>query len=113
MNKIILIGRLVKENELTESKEKKVKILRNCIAVRRKGEEESDFINVTFLGKSAELVYDYTDKGNRIAIEGELHINNYEDDEGNYKSFTNVLVTSVDLIDFKEEEKKTKKTYKK
>ena len=113
MNKIILIGRLVKENELTESKDGKTKILRNVIATRRKGEDESDFINVTFLGKSAELVNEYTDKGNRIGIEGELHITNYEDEDGNYKNYINVLVTSVDLIDFREEEKKTKKTYKK
>ena len=113
MNNINLVGRLCKENELQESKEKKVSILRNTIAVKRRMEDESDFINVVFIGKVAELVDEYTEKGNRIGVVGELHINNYEDDEGNKKQYVNVLVTNVDLIDFKEqEEKKTKKTKK-
>ena len=101
MNKIYLIGRLTKENEIEESKDKKTKILRNTIAVYR-DKENTDFINVTFLGKLAELVTANTTKGNRIAIGGELHIQSYKDKDGNTKSFTSVLVSDVDLIDFKD-----------
>lgn len=104
MNKVILSGRFTKENELEESKESKTKILRNTIAVNR-DKTTTDFINVVFLGKTAELVEKYTTKGNRIQVVGALHINNYEDKETKEKkTYTNVLVESVDLIDFKEKE---------
>ena len=104
MNKILLQGRLTKENNLEQSKDGKTKILRNAIAVKR-DKTTTDFINVTFLGKLAELVEKYTTKGNRILVEGQLHIQSYTDKEGATKSFTSVLVNNVDLIDFKDNNK--------
>ena len=101
MNKVYLIGRFTKENEIEESKDKKTKILRNTIAVKR-DKENTDFIPVTFLGKLADVVTTYTTKGNRISVVGELHIQSYKDKDGNTKSFTSVLVSDVDLIDFKD-----------
>lgn len=104
MNKIILQGRLTKENKLEQSKDGKTKILRNAIAVKR-DKTTTDFFNVTFLGKLAELVDKYTTKGNRILVEGELHNQSYTDKDGNVKTFTSVLVNNIDLIDFKDNNK--------
>lgn len=104
MNKIILQGRLTKENTMEQSKDGKTKILRNAIAVKR-DKTTTDFFNVTFLGKLAELVDKYTTKGNRILVEGELHNQSYKDKEGNTKTFTSVLVNNIDLIDFKDNNK--------
>lgn len=104
MNNVILQGRFTKENKIEESKDGKTKILRNTVAVKR-DKETTDFINVTFLGKLAELVDKYTTKGNRILVNGELHVTSYKDKEGNDKTYVNVLVNGVDLIDFKDSNK--------
>ena len=102
MNQIILSGRLTKDNNIQESKDKKTKILRNSIAVKR-DKDTTDFVPVTFLGKLAESVEKYTGKGNRITIVGELHITNYEDSKTKEKkSFTSVLVNNAEFIDFKD-----------
>lgn len=110
MNNIYLIGRFTKEHDVQESKDKKTKILRNTIAVSR-DKETTDFIPVTFLGKLAETVEKYTTKGNRISIVGALHITSYEDAKTKEKkSYTNVLVSNIDLIDFKDNNKDNKPT---
>lgn len=105
MNQIVLSGRFTKEHNLESSKDGKTKILRNAIAVKR-DENTTDFVNVTFLGKLAELVEKYTTKGNRVQVIGELHITNYEDAKTKEKkSFTSVLVNNCEFIDFKDNKK--------
>ena len=78
------------------------------IAVRRDfknkqtGEYETDFINFTAFGKTAEIMADYIKKGDKFGISGRLQIRTYEQD-GQRKYFTEVVVNSFDFPDRKSE----------
>jgi single-stranded DNA-binding protein len=107
MNQIFLIGRLVKNNELRYTTSQ-VAILNNTIAVDRtfsKSEEKTtDFINLVFFKKTAELVNKYTSKGSQIAVIGSLHQENYASDDGSKKTTYKVIVSEVKFLDTKKQE---------
>ena len=107
MNQIFLIGRLVKNNELRYTTNQ-IAILNNTIAVDRafsKSEEKTtDFINLVFFKKTAELVSKYTSKGSQIAVIGSLHQENYVSDDGSKKTTYKVIVSEVKFLDTKQKE---------
>lgn len=107
MNQIILIGRLVKNNELRYTTSQ-IAILNNTIAVDRafsKSEEKAtDFINLVFFKKTAELVNKYTSKGSQIAVVGSLHQDTYFSDDGSKKTTYKVIVSEVKFLDTKKQE---------
>ena len=100
MNKIELMGRLVNDVEL--KKGKSIEYSKFAIAVKRKGKDEVDFINCIAFGKVAESIVKYTEKGNRIIVEGSLQIENYESKEGNKVTSVNVIVNDFYFVDFKQ-----------
>ena len=78
MNKVHLIGNLVKDPELRYTN-KKTPVASYTIAINtRYGEyQETDYINITTWGKSGEFVSKYFKKGQAIAITGRLKNKNY------------------------------------
>ena len=54
----------------------------------------TDFIPCKVVGKTAEFAERYLQKGMKIAIEGGVQIDKYEDKNGNKKSFTYVQVSN-------------------
>ena len=76
MNNVNLVGRLVREPELKYGKDGKA-ILKNSIAVSR-NKEQSDFINIVAFGKTAELIAEYHEKGDLIALAGAIWTGSYE-----------------------------------
>ena len=54
----------------------------------------TDFIPCKVVGKTAEFAERYLQKGMKIAIEGRVQIDKYEDKNGNKKSFTYVQVSN-------------------
>ena len=44
----------------------------------------------------------YTEKGNRIIVEGSIQIENYETKEGNKATTVNVIVNDFYFVDFKQ-----------
>ena len=76
MNNVNLVGRLVREPELKYGKDGKA-ILKNSIAVSR-NKEQSDFINIVAFGKTAELIAEYHEKGDLIAVSGAIWTGSYE-----------------------------------
>lgn len=108
MNQIFLIGRLVKNNELRYTTSQ-IAILNNTIAVERKvkssnGEKATDFINLVFFKKTAELVNKYTAKGSQIAVIGSLQQDTYVSDDGSKKTTYKVIVSEVKFLDTKKQE---------
>ena len=108
MNQIFLIGRLVKNNELRYTTNQ-IAILNNTIAVERKvkssnGEKATDFINLVFFKKTAELVSKYTSKGSQIAVIGSLHQDSYTSEDGSKKTTYKVIVSEVKFLDTKKQE---------
>lgn len=96
MNKVILIGRLVKDIEPKYSSNGNM-WLSNTLAVDRKFEKDkTDFINIKAFNKTAEFIEKYLKKGSKIAIVGELRVNTYETENGKRTS-TEVIVNEIDF----------------
>ena len=98
MNKVELIGRLTSDVETKEfgKGNDKGTYANFSLAVRR-DEENTDFIDCTAFGKTAEFIEEYLSKGNRIAIEGSLQKSSYEDKEGEIHYQTKVIVQRQNL----------------
>lgn len=97
MNKIILIGRLTKDPELTYTNgAEPFAIAKYTLAVARKykkqGEVDADFINCVAFGKTGEFAEKYLEKGKMISITGRLQVKSYEDKDGIKKWSTDVIV---------------------
>lgn len=99
MNKVILMGRLVKDVELryspTDEPKEPVIIGKYTLAVTRpykRDGETADFINLVAFGKAAEFAERYFKKGQKVCVVGRLQIRNYEDKEGKKQYYTEVIV---------------------
>lgn len=64
--------------------------------------EETCFIDVTFMGKSAEIANQYLAKGSRIFIEGRLKFDRWTDNNGQNRSKHNVVVDKMIMLDTKD-----------
>ena len=97
MNKIILMGRLVKDPELKKVENSDKVYTKFTIAIRRDyksldGERKSDFIPLIMWEKKAELACQFLKKGDSITLSGRLITRNYEDTEGKRRYFIEVSV---------------------
>ena len=97
MNNINLIGRLTKDAELIVGG--KMPIAKFSLAVARKfKKDEVDFINCVAFGKTAELIEQYTGKGDNLAVSGRLQISKYEDKEGKNRTSAEVVIDQITLL---------------
>ena len=120
MNKVILNGRLVADVEAAEAGKGKNKITyaNFVIAVRdgkdAEGNDQAQFIRCTAFGKVAEILEEFTGKGSAVCVAGRLRNSSYEDEDGNARYTTSVIVEDFDLIGAskKEETDKKEKTSK-
>lgn len=103
MNKVILVGRLTADPELKQT-QSGISSCRFTVAVNRpyksqKGEYESDFISCVAWRQTAEFVSRYFNKGQMIALEGNMRNSTYQDrnhqDVTHYK--TDVYVDNVEF----------------
>ena len=97
MNKIILMGRLVKDPELKRVENSDKVYTKFTIAIKRdykslNGERKSDFIPLIMWEKKAELACQFLRKGDSITLSGRLITRNYEDTEGKRRYFIEVSV---------------------
>ena len=108
MNKVIEIGRNVKDIELRQTSSG-TSAVEFSIAVKRafknaNGEYESDFFNCVAFSKLAETISRYVKKGDMIAIEGRLQTRNYTNREGNKVYVTEIIVENVEFLSPKKQE---------
>ena len=111
MNKVIQIGRLTRIPELRYSASG-MAVVMFTVAVDRKlskekkqqaeaqGQPTADFVSCKAFGKTAELISNYFQKGDQIAIEGRIQTGSYEKD-GQRIYTTDVMVDSFDFLDNK------------
>lgn len=107
MNKYIAIGNLTKDNELRMT-QSGTQVLKNSLAIRR-DKDNTDFINFTAFGKTAELLSKYTGKGSKILIEGEIRTGKYEK-AGKTTYTSEVVVHNIEFLDSKKQETKEELT---
>ena len=102
MNKVILVGNLTRDPELTETPSG-VAVCRFAIAVSRdyanaEGTRETDFFNITVWRGRAEVCGKYLKKGNKVAIVGSLQTRSYEDKDGIKRNVTDVVANEVEFL---------------
>jgi single-strand DNA-binding protein len=104
MNKVLLIGRLVRDAEVryTQGAEP-MAIARYTLAVdrRKKDENSADFISCVAFGKSAEFAEKYLHKGIKIAVEGRIQTGSYTNKDGKKIYTTDVVVESTEFAESK------------
>lgn len=103
MNKIILMGRLVRDPEVRYTQTGKV-VCQFTLAVDRpfanqEGQREADFIPVIVWGKQAELCGNSLTKGQRALVEGRLQIRSYDAKDGSKRWVTEVIANSFEFIE--------------
>lgn len=77
--------------------------LENTIAVRKDkknedGTPESDFINFVAFEKKAEYLNQYAQKGDKVEVVGKLRVDNWQDEQGNYKTRSYVVADKVQIL---------------
>ena len=106
MNKVIEIGRLTKDPEITTSTSGTT-FARFSIAVDRRfkkeGEPEADFFNCTAFGKTAEFISAWIKKGTKVAIAGRLQNNNYTNKEGQKVYDVRIMVEEIEFAESKKD----------
>lgn len=99
LNKIVLMGRLTAKPDVIKCDNSDNRYSRFTIAVERNyksGDEKiTDFINCTAWNSTAIFISKFFDKGNMIAVTGELNIDSYTDKDGNKRTSANVHVSDV------------------
>ena len=108
MNKVILIGNLTRDPELTETPSG-IPVCRFAVAVSRdyadsNGNRETDFFNITTWRGKAETCAKFLKKGNKVAIVGSLQNRSYEDKDGIKRTVTDVIASEVEFLTPKLEE---------
>ena len=105
LNKVVLIGRMVKDAELKATQSGK-SVASFTIAVDSGyGEnKKADFINCVAWNKTAEFVTAWFKKGDMIAVVGRLSSRSYEGADGRKNYVTEVIVSEVEFCGGKKED---------
>ena len=102
MNKVILIGNLTKDPELTTTNSG-ISVCRFTLAVPRRfqnaeGERETDFLNVTVWRNQAENCNKYLKKGSKASIVGSLQTRSYDAQDGTKRYVTDIVAEEVEFL---------------
>ena len=98
MNRMTVIGRIVRETELRAVGEGKF-VMNNTIAIPRafKSEngQDTDFLNFVAWGKRAELIEEFCNKGDLIGLDGRIQSRTYQKDSEQKVYIVEMNVESV------------------
>lgn len=102
MNKVILVGNLTKDPELTTTNNG-ISLCRFTLAVQRRftsgdGEREADFINIVVWRGQADNCYKYLKKGSKAGVVGTLQTRAYDGNDGTRKYATEVVAEEVEFL---------------
>lgn len=103
LNRVVLVGRLVRDPELRYTSGKGTAVANFALAVDRpftnqQGEQEADFINIVTWQKLAENCANHLKKGRLVAVEGRLQIRSYEDSQGIKRKTAEVVADGVRFL---------------
>lgn len=103
MNNVTMVGRLTKDPELRFIAGSGKAVCKFDIAVDRRYKTDNgpkaDFFRCQIWGKPAEAVANYTTKGSKVAVRGEIQNNNYEDKQGVKHYGCLINADQVDFLD--------------
>jgi single-strand DNA-binding protein len=112
LNKIILIGRLTRDCDLSYT-QSGIARCRFTLAVDRgfknqQGEKQVDFIDITCWRKLAETASKYLQKGLLCAMVGSLQIRSYETKDGQKRKAAEVVADEVRFLEWPKEQRQEK-----
>lgn len=103
-NKVILVGNLTREPELTYTTSQTA-ICKFGLAMNRKykGADNTDrtdtcFVDCTAFGRVGEVVSQYCQKGGLLLVEGRLNLNQWTADDGSKRQKLEVVAESIQLM---------------
>ena len=103
LNCLNLVGRLTRDPEIKAIGDNNM-VAKFTVAVDRNykdkdGNKVTDFIPCEAFGKTAEFVGNYLNKGRLISISGEMRVDQYQNEEGENRTFTKCHVNSLNVLD--------------
>lgn len=109
LNVVILIGRLTHTPEPRTTRAGDT-VVNFSLAVQRSrvnkatGQRDTDFVDCTAFGKTADFITRYFAKGQLMNVKGELHTSKYTDRNGNNRTKLEVCVDGVEFVESKSKE---------
>ena len=100
INKVILGGRITKDIELKQAGE--TNVANFSLAINRRKQGETDFVNCTAFGKLADMAAQYFHKGSCMCVVGHIAVDAYEKD-GEKRTSTKVIADEIHFVDSKAE----------
>lgn len=102
MNKVVLIGNLTRDPELTTTTSG-IALCRFSIAVSRRftnadGERETDFLNIVVWRQLAETCHKYLKKGSKTCVIGSIQTRNFEAQDGTKRYITEIVAEEVEFL---------------
>jgi len=106
VNKVILIGRLGQAPELKYVGKNETPVVNISLATSEKYKnkagdqvEDTQWHNLTFWSRTAEILEQYCKSGSQIYVEGKLKTEQWEDDDENVRYTTKIIVNVLQLLD--------------
>ena len=111
MNKVILLGNLVKDLEVTVTKNDKL-VGKTTLAVNEGygDNKKTTFVNLAIFGERCDKLQQYLLKGTGVLIDGKLDINNVQDKEGNWSTYVSIIVNDLQITKFVEANEEVNKS---
>ena len=111
MNKVILVGNLTRDPELSETPSG-IAVCRFSIAVSRdyansEGNRETDFFNITVWRGRAENCGKYLAKGRKVCVVGPVTVRMYQASDGTTKANMEVTADDVEFLSAKQTDPQT------
>lgn len=110
MNKVILMGRLTKDPNIScISGKRQMTVARYTLAVDRRvrseqAEQTADFISCVAFDKSAEFAEKYLHQGTKLVVTGRIQTGSYTNKEGQKIYTTDVVVEEQEFAESKKNE---------
>ena len=103
MNKVELVGRLTKDPEVKLTSNQ-TQFCNFTVAVDRRfkdanGQRQADFINCVAWRQTAVFIQKYFHKGNRIGLVGSIQTRTYDDQSGQKRYVTEVVIDEAEFVD--------------
>ena len=109
LNKVVLAGRITADPELKQTPSG-VSVLRFTLAVNRRfsksneqGEQQTDFISMVAWRQTAEFISKYFRKGSAICVTGSIQTRSWQDQQGQRRYATDVVVDEAMFVDSRSE----------
>lgn len=104
MNKVILVGRLVRDPEVRYTQTSKA-VASFTLAVNRRfsrnadsNQPTADFIPIVAWDKLGEICEKHLFKGSQVLVEGRLQIRSYDAQDGSKRYVTEVIANDIEFI---------------